>query len=87
MKISLEVSLYSFEQDFVPRVKSFIDTLNDFSGITVTTNAMSTQIFGEFDHVMECFSRAMKKHFQNSGAAAFVVKFLNCDARQYLPND
>lgn len=86
MNISLEVSLYPFETDFATRVQSFIDTLNDFPGITVTTNAMSTQIFGEFDHMMECFSGAMKEHFQHSGAGAFVVKFLNCDARQYLPN-
>jgi uncharacterized protein YqgV (UPF0045/DUF77 family) len=86
MTLSIEVSHYAFDADFVPKVQAFIDELHTHYGITVVTNAMSTQIFGEFDSVMSAYTSAMKSHFNNSGAGAFVAKFLNCDARQYTPN-
>jgi uncharacterized protein YqgV (UPF0045/DUF77 family) len=84
MQISVEISHYAFDQDFVSRVQAFIDELNSFEGIQVVVNAMSTQVFGEFDMVMPAVQSAVRKHFRTFEHGVFVMKILNGDARFYL---
>ena len=47
MRTAIEISLYPLDADFIPPIKSFIERLNGYPELQVTTNAMSTQIAGE----------------------------------------
>lgn len=81
MKISLEVSMYPLDQNYIPPISNFIDHLNTFKALTVKTNTMSTQVFGEFDDLMSAFQTALKKSFIDTDKVVVVTKFINSDLR------
>jgi uncharacterized protein YqgV (UPF0045/DUF77 family) len=78
MKTSVEISYYPLNQEFVPPIKSFIDRLNEDDKLVVKTNGMSTQIFGEYDHLMNVLSREIKESFSNPHSV-FIMKVINAD--------
>ena len=80
MEISVEISKYPAD-DYLPAIKSFIDRLNTIDGLTVVTNTMSTQVFGDHDLVMNTLRGEMKLSWETYGKGVFVVKFLMDDLR------
>jgi uncharacterized protein YqgV (UPF0045/DUF77 family) len=81
MKLSVEISMYSMKDDFYPAVDAFLLDLNVDDQITVKTSSISTQLFGEYDAVMDLLQKAMRKSFEEFGKACFVTKFLQGDTR------
>lgn len=77
MKISVEMSLYPLSDEFLPQIQDVVERLNNIAGIKVVTNAMSTQLMGEFDQVMAAITREMKLSFQQNNKAVFACKFIN----------
>ena len=51
MQVAVDISLYPLDADFIPPIKDVIDRLNSHDDLEVWTNAMSTQIIGDFDTV------------------------------------
>ena len=81
MKLSVEISKYPLANDYIPPIQGFIDELNCKPGLTVITNTMSTQVFGDYDEVMAALQSAMRWSFETYGKAVFVCKFLQGDLR------
>lgn len=79
MKISLELSLYPLDDNFLTIIRDIVERLNADSEVTCLTNTMSTQVFGEYDAVMRLFDRTLRYSFENYGKQVFVAKFLNSD--------
>ncbi len=79
MELSVEISKYPLNQDYIPFIKDFIDRLNQYPDLKVLTNTMSTQIFGEYDLVMQVLNQEFKKSFECFGKVIFVCKFINGD--------
>ncbi|MDN6297500.1 MAG: thiamine-binding protein [Halomonas sp.] len=80
MYLSMQLSYYPLKDDFKPPVKEVVKRL-EASGLEVYPNRMSTQVFGEFDAVMDALSALMKWSFETYGKAAFTVNFLEGDRR------
>ena len=78
MKISLEVSMYPLADDYIPAIESFLEGLNTHS-VTVQTNTMSTQVFGEFDDVWNAVGSELKKCFESGQKFAISTKVINSD--------
>lgn len=76
MDVSVEISKYPLADDYIPAIQSFIDRLNTVNDIKVITNTMSTQVFGEYDLVMNTLQNEMKTSFEQFGKAIFVCKFI-----------
>lgn len=76
MDVSVEISKYPLADDYIPAIQSFIDRLNAVTGIKVITNTMSTQVFGEYDLVMNTLQNEMKISFEQFGKAIFACKFI-----------
>jgi len=76
MKIGVEISLYPLHDDYIPPIRGFIDRLNADGRFKVLTNDMSTQVFGQYDDVMEALTRELRPTFELSGKAIFVMKVL-----------
>lgn len=76
MRTMIEISLYPLNADFIPPIKSFIDRLNTYPELQVTTNAMSTQIAGEHARVFEILGIETEKSFAEAGRKVFVMKVL-----------
>lgn len=79
MKLSVEISMYPLKDEFIPAIQNFIDRLNTHPELQVLTNTMSTQIFGDYDLVMDVIKQEMRKSYEEFGRAIFVCKFIDGD--------
>lgn len=80
MQISIEISLYPLaEEKFKAEIWSFIRTLRTQEGLTVVTNGMSTQVFGEYDLAVTTVMKEIKQVHETLGSAVFVCKFISGD--------
>jgi uncharacterized protein YqgV (UPF0045/DUF77 family) len=77
MKVAVDISLYPLADEFLPPIQDVIERLNQHIGITVVTNAMSTQLRGEFDDVMAVLNQEVKTTFERTPKAVFTIKILN----------
>ena len=77
MKVAVDVSLYPLDADFIPPIKNVIDRLNKHEELEVWTNAMSTQLIGEFDDVMNALKEELGTTFELLPKAVFVIKMFN----------
>ena len=76
MEIGVEISLYPLQQQFIPPIQDFIDRLNADDRVRVVTNSMSTQVFGDYEAVMTLLVRELRRSFESSDKAVFVMKVL-----------
>ena len=51
MKVSIEISMYPLHKDYETSILDFIIRLNSHDFLSVETNGMSTQVFGEWNKV------------------------------------
>ena len=77
MKIAVDISLYPLQDDLIPPIVDVIERLKSHDNLYVNTNAMSTQIRGEYDDVMAVLNGEIKTTFENLPKAVFVMKILN----------
>lgn len=81
MQVSVEMSLYPLADNYLDIIKDFIERLNQHSELTILTNTMSTQVFGEMQDVMRILGEEMELLFQNVPSNVLVCKFINKDLR------
>ncbi len=77
MKVAVDISLYPLDADFIPPIKDVIARLNANERLDVWTNAMSTQVVGEFDDVMQTLHKEIGTTFKQLPKAVFAIKILN----------
>jgi uncharacterized protein YqgV (UPF0045/DUF77 family) len=68
MNIMVEISMYPFNEDFKPLIKSFIKKLNTYGDLEISTSATSTNIFGEYRYVMEVLTVMLAWSMKSTGA-------------------
>jgi uncharacterized protein YqgV (UPF0045/DUF77 family) len=76
MRTAVEISLYPLDSTYIPPIKDFIDRLNAHPELSVTTNAMSTQISGEHAAVFKVLALETQRTFAQPGRYVFVMKVL-----------
>ena len=84
MKISVEISYYSLSNDYLVSIENFLIALGSYEKIKITINGMSTQIFGEYDIVMNILTKEIKNAFSNHDSL-FVMKIANACLDSYTP--
>ena len=78
MNISIEISYYPLHNEFIPPIKDFIRRLNNYCGIVVKTNGMSTQVFGKYKFVMKAITKEIERSFELPHSV-FILKIVNAD--------
>jgi uncharacterized protein YqgV (UPF0045/DUF77 family) len=76
MDVAVELSLYPLRNDFIPPIAAFIERLNTHPGLRVDTNSMSTQVTGEYRHVMQTLTTEIERTFASLPKAVVVMKVL-----------
>jgi uncharacterized protein YqgV (UPF0045/DUF77 family) len=76
VEIGVEISLYPLHQQFIAPIQNFIDRLNADTRLRVVTNSMSTQVFGDYEALMQTLTRELRITFQDNDKAVFVMKIL-----------
>lgn len=82
MQVMVELSLYPLVNEYIPPIQAFIDRLNAYTELSVTTCSTSTQVTGEYSDVLPILGKEMQRTHEEVGQAIFVAKFLNFDAMQ-----
>ena len=85
MKISVELTLSPLQDDFEAPIIAFIKKLRD-SGLTVMENPLSTQVFGDYDKVMELLNSEIKESFENLDHVVLTMKMVKSDRSEYEPH-
>lgn len=81
MKLTVEISKYPLQDNYIDAIQGFIDELNKAPNLHVITNTLSTQIFGDYDDVMAALQSCIRWSFEHYGKVVFVCKFLQGDLR------
>ena len=76
MKLTAELSLYPFREEYKPTIKEFIARLHEHGDLEIVSNAMSTQVCGDFDHVFAVIRQELKASYNEQGRQVLVVKFI-----------
>ncbi|MFA0812858.1 YkoF family thiamine/hydroxymethylpyrimidine-binding protein [Microbulbifer epialgicus] len=79
MRLSVEISMYPLKDEYIRSIQAFIDRLNNHPELRVITNTMSTQIFGDYDMLMDVLKLEMRRSYEQFGRAIFVCKFIDGD--------
>lgn len=80
MKVSVEISYYPLKEEFKPEIIDFLKRIHTYKELTVQTNGMSTQIFGDYRYVMNALTNEIEKSF-NLPHSVFVMKVINADLK------
>ena len=78
MKISVDISYYPLKDEFIPPILDFIDRMNQYESLSVQTNGMSTQVFGDYFEVMNALTQEIHQSFELPHSV-FFLKVINTD--------
>lgn len=85
MKISVELTLTPLQDDYEPAIIDLIKNLRA-SGLRVSENALSTQVFGDYDKVMEVLQEEMKTALEAVERGLIYIKIVKSDRSNYEPH-
>ncbi|MEX0275182.1 MAG: hypothetical protein AB3N16_12470 [Flavobacteriaceae bacterium] len=85
MDISVELTLTPLQDDFEPIIIDFIKKIRA-SGLTVVENSLSTQVFGEYDKVMNLLQTEIKGAFELMEKGLLYMKIVKSDRSGYEPH-
>ena len=85
MHISVELTLTPLQDDYRDHIVAFIKKLRK-SNLIVKENALSTQVFGPYDEVMQLVTTEMKTAFEQTQAVVANIKMVKSDRSKYEPS-
>ena len=81
MKASVDISLYPLKDEYIPAIKEFIDRVQRYPEITVVRNDLSTQLYGNYELIMDLLKVEVRLSWEKYGKSIFVIKLLGDDLR------
>ncbi len=85
MKISVELTLTPLQDDFEPAIVNFINKLRA-SGLKIIENPLSTQVYGDYDEVMDLLTEEMKVALDSIERGLIYMKIVKSDRSDYEPH-
>lgn len=85
MKISVELTLTPLHDDYEPSITHFIKKLRS-SNLKVLENPLSTQVYGDYDEVMQVLTTEIKEAFELVERGLLYMKIVKSDRRDYEPH-
>jgi uncharacterized protein YqgV (UPF0045/DUF77 family) len=76
MRAAVEISMYPLTGDYRAPIQAFIDRLNAHPGLTIRTNALSTQIWGLLDQIFSVLAQEIDRAAACAPQLVFVMKVL-----------
>tara|TARA_B100001029_G_C14978569_1_gene404586 strand:+ start:390 stop:650 length:261 start_codon:yes stop_codon:yes gene_type:complete len=85
MKISAEITLIPINKKYKSIIKKFIKTIRN-SNFKVIETPLSTQIYGDYDLLMEYLNKEIKNVFNDEDNVIVQLKLFNIDRSDYRPD-
>lgn len=83
MQISVDLTFSPLQNDYEAYIINFIKRLRD-SGLTIIENPLATQVYGDYDTVMNLLTKEMKRSFEEVGIGLFYIKIVKTDRSDYV---
>ena len=85
MKISVELTLTPLHDNFEPSIMHLIKKLRA-SNLIVLENPLSTQVYGDYDEVMDLLKNEIKEAFELMDNGLLFMKIVKSDRHNYEPH-
>lgn len=85
MNISVELTFSPLQDDFEVHIINFIKKLRA-SNLTVLENPLSTQVFGEYNQVMQVLNTEIETAFELMDKGLLYMKLVKSDRSEYEPH-
>ncbi len=85
MKISVELTFSPLQNDFEQHIINFIKKIRA-SELTVLENPLSTQVYGDYDVVMQLLFVEIKEAFVLMDKGLLFMKIVKSDRSDYEPH-
>ena len=85
MDISVELTFSPLQDDFEQHIINFIKKLRA-SGLTVLENPLSSQVYGNYDEVMQVLNSEIKEAFELMDKGLLYMKIIKTDRSDYEPH-
>ncbi|MGO2102111.1 MULTISPECIES: thiamine-binding protein [Psychroflexus] len=85
MRISVELTLTPIQDDYEPAIIQLIKNLRK-SGLRVLENPLSTQVYGDYDKVMEVLNEEIKTAMEGMERGLIYMKIVKSDRQNYEPH-
>lgn len=85
MRISVELTLTPIQDDYEPAIIQLIKNLRK-SGLRVLENPLSTQVYGDYDKVMEVLNEEIKTAMEGMERGLIYMKIVKSDRQHYEPH-
>ena len=81
MKISVDISMYPLQSEFEKPITAFIEALAQERTVNIVRTELSTQIYGEYDTIMNLLNKEIKEVFERIPQSVFVIKLVGEDRK------
>jgi uncharacterized protein YqgV (UPF0045/DUF77 family) len=76
MRAAVEISMYPLIEGYRTMIRAFIERLKGDPQLVVHSNTLSTQLWGDLDHLMQVLAREMRISAEAGAQLVFVLKVL-----------
>jgi uncharacterized protein YqgV (UPF0045/DUF77 family) len=76
MEVTIDISMYPNREEFIPPIDGFIEKINSFSNLKVTTFPTSTVVQGEYDYAMNAVQETIAACYREYNMAVYVAKII-----------
>jgi len=82
MNVSVEITLMPLNDNYKEVIKSFIISIRN-NGLKILENPLSTQIYGDYDKIMNLLNNRIKEIFYKNNGIMINLKIVNGDRSEY----
>lgn len=82
MNVSVEITLMPLNDNYKEVIKSFIISIRN-NGLKILENPLSTQIYGDYDKIMNLLNNRIKEIFYKNNSIMINLKIVNGDRSEY----
>ncbi|MCT2530605.1 hypothetical protein N2382_07000 [SAR92 clade bacterium H921] len=76
MEVTVDISMYPNREDFIPPIEGFIEKINRFDNLKVSTFPTSTVVQGEYEFAMRAVQDTIAECYKEFNMAIYVVKII-----------
>ena len=76
MEVTIDISMYPNKEDFIPPINGFIEKINCYKGLKITTYPTSTVVQGEYNYAMRAVQETIAKCYEEFNMAVYVAKII-----------
>lgn len=76
MTATIDISMYPNREEFIPPIDGFIERINRYEDLEVTTFPTSTVVQGEYGYAMRAVQETIASCHEAYGMAVYVAKII-----------